>query len=89
MGPPVKHKVIAMRKTKEALGPTVHVIALGIVMRASCSSSDMCTEQSYAMRAVRGVVSPIMAPMPVVGQATLFGKSKITPEGARGARPHW
>lgn len=38
-GPTVKQSVIAMRKPKAAFGPTVHMIALGIVIDASWSSS--------------------------------------------------
>lgn len=39
MGPPTKQSVMAMRKPRRAFGPTVHMIALGIVREASCNSS--------------------------------------------------
>ena len=84
--PSVKIRVTAMRKPKAALGPTVHMMAFGMVIDASWSSSLIWTEQSYPMRAVMGVVRPIIAESPVEGQPPLLEKFKMTFSGcARGA----
>lgn len=88
-GPTVKQRVMAIRKPKAAFGPTVHIIALGIVIEASWSSSDMCTEQSYPIKAVNGAVNPIIDESPVVGQPPLFSKWNRTSDAfPRGARTH-
>ena len=85
--PRVKIKVMAIMKAREPLTMMDQIIALGRVIEASCISSDICTEQSYPTITLKGVVRPIIADNPTVGQPPLFWKtSKVSCAGARGPK---
>lgn len=86
MSPSVNMIVTPIRKASVKLGPTAHMIAFGRTMPASLISSDMWTEQSKPMSELRGVMRPIIADTPVVGQPPLLLNVKRTSEAlARGA----